>query len=292
VKHIISACIAAAVLSPGAPPAPGAEPVRLGCQLRSFGQGIYKEQTEFERLVRTAGAMGFGGLETNWKNLERYAERPDTFVALLKEAGVRLVGAHMGGALWAGKRDALTADVTRAAQFVQAAGGEFVVFSAGRPPGDTAFAGAVPDLARFLNDIGGACAKRGVRLLYHNHWWDCEDGTLRRLAQLTDPARVGFAFDTGHALRAGADPAAMIDALGARIGLVHFADFAQATDSAVKRPPLGRGNLDVATTAAAVRRAAAIRWVVLEEESAAADPRALVQAGLDVLRDAFAGEPR
>ena len=264
------------------------EAPRLGCQMRTFGQGVYADEAEFVRLVGAAGATGFAGIETNWKNLERWFDRPQAFAALLRNSNLALVGAHIGGSPWAAARQAeLRRDLERTARFVASMGGAYVVLSGSVPPKPATFAGRLPERAAFLDDLGGLCATQGVRLLYHNHWQDCEGGALPRLAKLTDPAKVGFAFDTGHAVRVGEDPAAVIAALGPRLALVHFADFAPGDRSNGKRPPLGTGRLDVAATTAAIRRAGAVRWVVLEEESAEGGGEDLAKKGLAVLRSAF-----
>ncbi len=56
-----------------------AEPVRFGCQARTFGEGICKDEAAFLNVVRQIGEVGFAGIETNWKNLERYFDRPAAF---------------------------------------------------------------------------------------------------------------------------------------------------------------------------------------------------------------------
>lgn len=272
--------VAAACAADGAP--------RLGCQMRTFGQGVYADGAEFVRLVGLAGRTGFAGIETNWRNLERWFDRPAEFAALLRESDLALIGAHIGGSPWgAAKQAGLRGDLERTARFVASVGGAYVVLSGSAPPKPATFAERLPEMAAFLDDLGGLCATQGVRLLYHNHWQDCEGGALPRLARLTDPAKVGFAFDTGHAVRVGEDPAKVIAALGPRLALVHFGDFAADDPSNVKRPPLGTGRLDVKAVAAAIRKAGAVCWVVLEEESSAGDGAELARKGLAVLRTAF-----
>ena len=260
----------------------------LGCQMRTFGQGVYADGKEFVRLVRLAGETGFAGIETNWKNLEPWFDRPAEFSALLKESGLVLVGAHIGGSPWAAaKLPGLRGDVERTARFVRTLGGSYVVLSGSVPPKPATFADRLPEMAAFLDDLGGICATQGVRLLYHNHWQDCGGGCLPALCRLTDPQRVGFAFDTGHAVHAGEDPAAILAAFGPRVELVHFADYADDGPSAVRRPPLGTGRLNVAATAAAIRKAGHVRWIVLEEEAGSGEGPALAKNGLSALRAAF-----
>lgn len=267
---------------------PASRPVHFGCQARTFGEGIYKDETTFLNVVRQIGDAGFEGIETNWKNLERYFDRPADFTKILKDARLRLVGAHMGGSPWgATPLPKLFDEVERTAQFVQKMGGGCIVFSGSLPktrplPPDT-----WPKLAEFMNEVGRVCAKNGVRCLYHNHWWECEGDGLEILRKQTDPKLVGFAFDTGHAVRAGKDPAAMIGVLGKRLGLIHFADASEQVKSATQRPPLGEGRMKIPAVAEALRRAGFDQWIVLEEETTADTGRLLAEKGLAVFRQTF-----
>lgn len=256
----------------------------FGCQARSFGEGIYADDALFLDVVRQAGEVGFEGLETNWKNLERYFEDPGAFAGILESAGLRLIGAHMGTNPWVAAPEPLLPDLARTARFVRAVGGECIVFSGAPAP-------AEPDAwkraAGYINTVGEACASGGVCCLYHNHWWECEGYGLERLHELTDPGIVSFAFDTGHALRAGKDPAAVIETLGPRLGMLHLADFRADWDSQVKRPPLGEGVLDFPAVVAALRSVGFEGWVVLEEETRVGEARAQVERGLALFRKAF-----
>ncbi|OHE82533.1 MAG: hypothetical protein A2107_10315, partial [Verrucomicrobia bacterium GWF2_62_7] len=233
-----------------------AEPVRFGCQARTFGEGIYKDEAAFLNVVRQIGEVGFEGVETNWKNLERYFDRPADFAKILKDARLTLIGAHMGGSPWnAASTLKLLGDVERTARFVKAVGGGHVVFSGALPKARPLPPDTWQKMAEFVNEIGRVCAKNGVRCLYHNHWVECEGDGMEQLCKLTDPKLVGFAFDTGHAVRAGKDPAAIIGVLGKRLGLIHFADASEEVESVTKRPPLGEGRLKIPAVVEALRKA-------------------------------------
>jgi len=266
-------------------PAHGVE--RFGCQARTFGEGIYADETTFVGVVRQIGEVGFEGVETNWKNLERYFDRPAVFLRILKDSRLELIGAHIGGSPWtAAARAKVLDDVNRTARFVKAVGGSFVVFSGAYPKARPVPETAWSQMAEFMNEVGRICANNGVRCLYHNHWVECDADGLERLCRLTDPKLVGFAFDTGHALRAGKDPAAVIAVLGKRLGLVHLADSVAPGPTPPHRPPLGDGRLKIAEVAAALRKVNFDQWIVLEEETSSAG-RSLAERGLKVFRTAF-----
>ena len=50
--------------------------MKLGCQARSFGEGIYPDEAAFLSVVRQIGELGFGGVEANRNNIERYSGPP------------------------------------------------------------------------------------------------------------------------------------------------------------------------------------------------------------------------
>jgi len=261
----------------------GAEPVRFGCQARTFGEGVYKDEAAFLNVLRQIGEVGFEGIETNWKNLERYFDWPSDFAKILKDAHLKLIGAHMGGL----PQPKLFADVERTAQFVKKTGGDCIVFSGSYPKPRPLPADTWSKMAEFMNEVGRICAKHGVRCLYHNHWVECEGDGMEQLCKLTDPKLVGFAFDTGHAVRAGKDPAAIIGMLGKRLGLIHFADASEQVQSVTKRPPLGEGSLKIPAVVEALRKTSFNQWIVLEEETTGTPGRPLAEKGLAIFRKSF-----
>lgn len=262
--------------------------VRFGCQARTFGEGVYKDEATFLSVVRQVGEVGFEGIETNWKNLERYFDRPAEFEAILKRARLKLIGAHIGGGPWnAAARAKLLKDVARTAQFVKRMGGSYIVLSGAAPKARPLPPDTWPRMATFVNEVGRVCAAADVRCLYHNHVWECEGDGLETMCRSTDPKLVGFALDTGHALQASKDPAALIKVLGKRLGLVHFADFVQEGGPPGKRPSLGQGRLQIRATVDALRQADFDQWIVLEEDGTSGGGRALAEKGLATFRAAF-----
>ncbi|MDP6778664.1 MAG: sugar phosphate isomerase/epimerase [Candidatus Latescibacteria bacterium] len=258
--------------------------MRIGSQARSFGKGIYSSEDEFLSVVREAGEIGIKGLEANWKNVERYFESPDPFRHSLHEAGLEYIGAHYGSRLCDPvTRDDTLVDVERIAPFVSAVGGSYVVCS-GHAPQDGAVTGDTwAAMAERLNEFGGICARSDVSVTYHNHWWEPENDGLGRLAELTDPSTVGFAFDTGHCARAGGDVARALREFDSRLAFVHLADYAPDADNPGLRPPLGDGLLDIDAVVDALREVKPESWVVLEESTDRASARDQVSKCVEIL---------
>ena len=62
----------------------------------------------------------------------------------------------------------------------------------------------------------------GIALENHCHGWGDRFAHLRLVAEALDVPHVGFCCDSGHAAVAGADPVALIAAMGTRLQLVHM----------------------------------------------------------------------
>ena len=115
--------------------------MKLGCQARSFGKGIYPNEADFLAVVRQIGNLCFRGLEANWKNLERYFQAPEAFKRILSETNLELIGAHYGAAHWdESSRKQIRTEGSQIADFVSAVGGQYIVCSGRRPT-----KGSVPD---------------------------------------------------------------------------------------------------------------------------------------------------
>lgn len=258
--------------------------MKLGCQARSFGAGIYPDEESFLSVVHQIGQLGFEGIEANWRNMERYFDCPDDFRERLLEAGLQLVGAHYGGPLWdASARDTLLQDVERIAPFVAALGGEAVVCSGGRPPGESVPTETWRNMAACLDGLGQVCSHHGLNVAYHNHWWESEVNGLDQLAEQTNSNTVVFAFDTGHHTRAGEDAADMIRRLGPRLNIIHLADYADGD-----RPVLGTGDLDLQSVSLALHTVGFDGWLVLEEQTTTETAPQHVAGCLPVMRQVAA----
>ena len=224
-------------------------------------------------------------METNWKNVERYFESPEAFRSRLNDAGLEFIGAHYGSRLFdTGTREETLADMKRIAPFVSNVEGSYVVCSGHAPKDAPITEDTWARMAERLNAFGDICVAAGVTTTYHNHWWEPENDALGKLAELTDPERVGFAFDTGHCARAGRDVAQTIRELGDRLAFVHLADHSPDADNPGLRPMLGEGTLDIDAVTDALREVKPESWVVLEEDTKLGSAREHVAKCVELLR--------
>ncbi|MFG6356839.1 MAG: sugar phosphate isomerase/epimerase [Acetatifactor sp.] len=134
---------------------------------------------------------------------------------------------------------------------------------------------AVKDLARRLNRAGDDLKKEGIKLLYHNH--NCEflqvspgQSAYELLLAETDPDAVNFEFDSYWCAECGANPLAVMDALGSRMKLWHINDRGTRQEGLCMTPilksdsmELGYGTMPL-TALAQKAGAAGVEAVILE----------------------------
>jgi sugar phosphate isomerase/epimerase len=119
---------------------------------------------------------------------------------------------------------------------------------------DWGTAPGVAAIAATLNTAATKAAGYGLRVGYHNHWWELEsviDGrhALEVLADRLDPAVV-LEVDTYWAVAGGADAPALLRRLGGRVAAIHVKDGDLATDAS-GQVPAGQGRVPVAEVLAA-----------------------------------------
>ena len=108
--------------------------------------------------------------------------------------------------------------------------------------------------ANALNDAAKLAAGHGIRIGYHNHWWELEsrlDGrsAFEVFADQLDPAVV-LEVDAYWATAGGEDAPALLSRLGTRVQAIHVKDGGLATDASGQLPA-GQGRVPVVDVLAA-----------------------------------------
>ncbi len=143
-----------------------------------------------------------------------------------------------------------------------------------------------PDDRQAQEAAAALASKMGLRLALHNHGPGHAYATPEQVTAVLEglPAVMGACVDTGHFLRADADPVAAIRMLGSRVHAIHLKDFLDAHQEVLP----GSGRLDLKQTIAALREVGFTSDYVLEYEADADNPVpavreavAAVQAALD-----------
>lgn len=195
--------------------------------LPSLGAGI-----SLETCLTEAAAAGYAGIEMGG----RFPRTPAQLRALLDAHGLRLISGWYSGSL--GTRDA-AAEFEHMAphlDLLRAMGVDFVIFAETargiqgerglpvrlRP--HLAAAGWSQFMDR-LNELARRMAAAGMRLVFHHHMGTVVQSAtdIDHMMELAQPD-VELLLDTGHLVFAGADPLAVLERHGARIGHVHCKD--------------------------------------------------------------------
>lgn len=123
--------------------------------------------------------------------------------------------------------------------------------------------------AKLLNGLAERAAEEGIRIGYHNHWWEFEPRVGGRhaydvLADLLDPA-VFLEVDTYWAAVGGADVVSLLQRLEDRVHALHVKDGPVVKDE--PHTAVGQGAMPVAEIIAAAPRA----QLVVELDTCATD---------------------
>jgi sugar phosphate isomerase/epimerase len=139
-------------------------------------------------------------------------------------------------------------------------------------------ADAVRRTAERLNELSQQAAARGLKVGYHNHWWEFEplgDATAYDLFVGELAPEVVLEVDTYWSTVGGQDTPALLRRLGERVGFLHVKD-GPLGDDRMEQVPVGTGRVPVAEILAAAP--AAVR--VLEFDQYPGDLFAALAEGL------------
>lgn len=210
--------------------------MRTGVQQIMLGTVTGREAQARETLRRIKAA-GYDGLELNRfmihpsslmvRLMTRAAGMPTgrggglDWKKLLAEAGLSVISLHADLGSLEREADAVTEEA-------KSLGTDTVVIT-GMYRFDYGDEQTVKELAARLNQAGAGLKRTGVELLYHNHNVELTrvKGGVRAyeiLLEETDPASVGFEFDSFWFADAGADAGAWMRRLGSRMRMWHVTD--------------------------------------------------------------------
>ncbi len=218
-----------------------------------------REQMAADRDATVRRIAGLG-----YRAVEPYnpADDPKGFRALADELGLTVSGTHAGGLV----REPEPGPTFEA---VAQLGTELAIVPAGIPEAEFTTRDGIARAADLLNSLAQQAAGYGLKLGYHNHWWEFEpriDGVhaLEVLAERLDPA-VLLEIDTYWAAVGGARVPELLGRLGDRVVALHVKD-----GPVVKGEPhtaVGAGVMPVPQILAARPEA----WRVVELDSCATD---------------------
>jgi inosose dehydratase len=258
--------------------------VHLGCQTNAWAIDP-RDFSNVLEIIRKVKDYGYEGFETGFANVQGRFDDPAGAKAKLDAIGLKFIGVH----IFLNQYDAAT-HVAPAELYERVAtggaklGAERLILS-GTPPEDQA---GRKRKAGALNRAGAFAQKLGLKLAYHNHGPEFANHgeEIEFLLRETDPARVWFLVDAGHAFRAGADIPGFIRKHYRRLTGLHIRDTKDG-----KETPLGTGEFPLEGVAAAIRETGWSGWVINEEERVGGKPGdEAIKPARDALFRVFGGK--
>jgi sugar phosphate isomerase/epimerase len=246
-------------------------PCPISIQLYSLRR---EARHDFADVIRRLGEIGYVGVEP----AGLHDLTPAEFRRQVEDAGMVMSAAHVA---------LPTRETVDAILDEQEAIGNRDLVVAFLPEDRFADADAVQRVADDLNQANEWVSGRGMRLGYHNHWWEYQVRLGGRTAHehLFDQLDDGvFAeVDTYWARVGGVDPVTAVERLGTRARMLHLKD-GPGEDTEALNTAVGEGALDMP----AISAASHAEWHVVELDRCAGDMfeavekshRYLVGAGL------------
>ncbi|MCI8624612.1 MAG: TIM barrel protein [Provencibacterium sp.] len=232
----------------------------IGYQLSSL-KPLLLSAEEVQAALRRLHALGYRTLQIQWIS----PEVPDEAVACaLKETGMDCIGVQ-------DRYPAIREQFDRFVNQNRLFGGRDLCIS-GIPPenfspeGLRAYAAELDGMRRRLSE-------EGMTLSFHPIWSDYVgvDGVpaLDRLMDALPELRLTLC--AYHAVKAGNDPAALLERYRGRVDTVHFKDSALRPDGSDFLVPTGQGRIDWPPIFEACNRTG-VRWGLAEQERWEKDP--------------------
>jgi len=214
--------------------------------------------SDFSDLIATVAGVGYKAVELVGTPSLSGAD----VAAILQDNGVQAVSAHVG---IQGMRD----DLAGAIAFHEAVGNRHLIVPA--PPSELREVNDAAAWRALGAELGGyaqRCADAGMKVGYHNHWWEMTEVDGKRLIDwLFEGDASGSVFfepDLAWAAKGGADPLALLKQYAGRCPRVHAKDLAKPgeNEDEMGLADVGHGTLDWDALIPAAKAAGAESFVV------------------------------
>jgi len=228
-----------------------------------------ESKTDFPRVVREVGAIGYAGVEP----AGLYGLSPAEFRRIVEGEGMVVSSSH---GPWASP-DNLS-------EVIETAGALGIdLVSSGFGPEQFADKDAIRRTAETVNGMNEPLRAAGLILFLHNHHWEFEtlDGRLKYELFAELAPGVSFEIDTYWAANFGAnDPAAMVRKFARRTPLLHIKDGPLKKDKPMTA--VGKGKMPIRNLIKAADPAV-LRWLVVEIDECATDMLQAVRDSYDFM---------
>jgi inosose dehydratase len=243
--------------------------LRVGCQTIVWGSDAIRE--DLPRVLKEVAGCGYQGVEIGARHLD-LSEIGRT-KRLLAENRLELVGLHTN-------RSCIS-DEEAMGGFAE---GRRILDAIAELDGDHLIISGEPSSQELgnLERLALIAENWGVRICYHNHYLEIEDGYkgLRRILESTDPNAVGLALDLGWVHRAGESAEDAVEEFIDRVEILHFKDVIgvlpeerdNLTDLAAA-VEIGEGDLCWTHIVEMARDRGFSGWIVVEQDTTEQSPQ-------------------
>lgn len=246
--------------------------VKFGCQTNAWRIDP-RDFSQVLNVLAKLKELGYDGFETGFRNIQPQFGNIAAARAQIEKTGLQFFGCHV----FLDKYDEQTQTapmelVKTIADGAAAFGAQRLILSGGGLIKDGKVAAEiVKRKADGLNAAAKYCRSKGLKLAYHNHGPEFQNGGLEieALYKHTDPALVGFLMDCGWAWRGGIDVPKFFAKHHKRIIGLHLRDFkldAKGGFSSDVQLPLGQGDFPLLQLVAAIKKVKWQGWALNEEE--------------------------
>jgi sugar phosphate isomerase/epimerase len=236
--------------------APGGGRVRVGCQTRAYGSPI-RDRAKLLAVLEDLAAAGYEGFETNHQSLAHSFTDPEPMRREIEKRRIEMIGLHFSAGLFDPARiEQEQSQLGEVARATRALGGGWVVLSSGKVPPE-----GLERRCRELNRAGRALREIGVRLCFHNHTHELEDGArhLKTVLAGTDPELVSMVLDVGNRFPPEYPAVQAAKEHLSRIAGFHLRDTVQGEEVR-----MGTGEFDFAALGKVIRGAGWSGWLIVE----------------------------
>lgn len=190
--------------------------MKFGCHAVLFRERI---KSETETVLKGLASTGFKGTEIGSRFFG--TDQKQYLVELLDRYGIQMSGMHVGCPLkdWLDKEEECIGKVKAVAEFVKDLPNKNVIMSGSRVEGCH-----LKTVAQAIEKAAKVCLDMGVKLNYHNHAWEFENGGIIFNALVEYAPSLNFALDLGWVYVGGYDPIETVKKLAGRVSYVHLRD--------------------------------------------------------------------
>jgi len=189
-----------------------------------------------------------------------YGKSAAEWRTLLDELGLKASGSHIGVDALEGNFDKVLADA-------KTLGFPYVIVPW---VSEDRYRDGWDVFGKVLEGYGKKLSAEGLKLCYHNHAFEYENGNgLKALYDATEPEYVQAEVDAAWVKIGGEDPVEIIRSLKGRVPLVHLKDFDPSKDPQWR--PAGEGTLDYDGVLAACEEAG-VQFGAIELDVSPGDP--------------------